>query len=183
MPRRRIFRKLVENLMLIGREYESGSPSSTPTNPSTKRLPGGGRKLKDADIDREIFTWFTEKRSQGVRVTGKALLVEAQRRFLAGGITSFKASRGWLQKWKARHSVSTREKTTVAQKMPAQIEEKIISFHRFVILMRKLRNYPISDIGNMDETSVYFDMPAIQHYTTKAKRPSLFGLRAMKRTK
>lgn len=127
--------------------------------PSRKHLSGGERKLRDADIDRDIFEWCSEKRSQRIRVTGKAVFLEAQRRFLAGGITSFKASRGWLEKWKARHSVSTREKTTVAQKMPPQMEEKILSFHRFVIRMRKLRDYPISNIGNIDETAVYFDMP------------------------
>ena len=127
--------------------------------PSSKRLSGGRRKLRDADINQDIFEWFSEKRSQGIRITRKALLLEAQRRFLAGGITSFKASRNWLEKWKARHSVSTREKTTVAQKMPPQMEEKILSFHRFVIRMRKLRNYPISNIGNMDKTAVYFGMP------------------------
>ena len=126
---------------------------------SSKRLSGGGRKLRDVDIDQDIFEWFTDRQSQGMRVTGKALLVEAQRRFFAGGITAFKASRGWLEKWKTRHSVLTRVKTTVAQKMPPQMEDKILSFHRFVIRMRKLRNYPLANIGNMDETAVYFDMP------------------------
>ena len=137
--------------------YDSGKLQDQA--PSSKRLSGGGRRLRDAQIDQDIFEWFSDKRSQGIRITGKALLLEAQRRFVAGRITSFKASRGWLEKWKARHSVSTREKTTVAQKMPPQMEEKIVSFHRFVIRMRKLRNYPISNIGNMDETAVYFDMP------------------------
>ena len=126
---------------------------------SSKRLSGAGRRLRDAAIDQDIFEWFTERRSQGQRITGKGLLQEAQRRFFAGGVTSFKASRGWLEKWKTRHSVTTRAKTTVAQKMPPQIEDKILSFHRFVIRMRKLRNYPLSNIGNMDETAVYFDMP------------------------
>ena len=51
----------------------------------------GERKLRDVDIDQDIFEWFTDRRSQGMGVTGKALLVEAQRRFFAGGITAFKA--------------------------------------------------------------------------------------------
>ena len=51
------------------------------------------------------------------------------------------------------------EKTTVAQKMPVHVEDKITSFHRFVIRMRKMRDYALDQIRNMDETTVYFDMP------------------------
>ena len=58
---------------------------------SGTRLSGGGKKLRDVDIDQDIFEWFTDRRSQGMRITGKALLVEAQCRFFAGGITAFKA--------------------------------------------------------------------------------------------
>ena len=101
----------------------------------------------------------SEKRSEGVRITGKALLTEAKHRFVEAGVLTFKASRGWLQNWMKRHSVSTREKTTVAQRMPDHVEDKIVSFHRFVIRMRRLREYPLSHIGNMDETAVYFGMP------------------------
>ena len=139
------------------RELDSGKLTDLP--PSTKRKPGGGRKVKNIDVDRDLFEWFSEKRSEGIRITGKALLTEAKHRFVEAGVLTFKASRGWLQKWMKRHSVSTWEKTTVAQRMPDHVEDKIVSFHRFVIQMRRLREYPLSHIGNMDETAVYFDMP------------------------
>ena len=58
-----------------------------------------------------------------------------------------------------RHLISVREKTTVAQKMPVHVEDKITSFHRFVIRKRKMQDYALGQIGNMDETAVYFDMP------------------------
>ena len=44
---------------------------------------------------------------------------------------SFKAPRGWYEKWKRRHSVSMRTKTTLAQRLPADLEENIVRFHRF----------------------------------------------------
>ena len=138
-------------------ELDSGKLTKLP--PATRRASGGGRKLRDAEVDQELFEWFSERRSNGARITGKALLKEAQHRFFTAGVVTFKASRGWLQKWMKRHSVSTREKTTVAQRMPDHVEEKIVSFHKFVIRMRKLREYSLSQIGNMDETAVYFDMP------------------------
>lgn len=126
---------------------------------TVKRLPGAGRKVKNEHLDKDIFEWFCERRTSGIRITGKQLILEAQRRFIASGDLTFKGSRGWLQKWMKRHSVSMREKTTVAQRMPEHVEEKIVSFHKFVIRMRKMRNYPVKCIGNMDETAVYFDMP------------------------
>ena len=111
MPRKILFPMPVGNLKLTEKESGNGSPFTTgklqDQAPSSKRLSGGGRKQRDAQIDQDIFEWFSDKRSQGIRITGKALLLEAQRRFVAGGIASFKASRGWLEKQKARHSVST----------------------------------------------------------------------------
>ena len=65
---------------------------------------------------------------------------------------SFKASRGWYAKWKLRHSVSMRTKTTQAQQLPADLEENIVRFHYFVIAARRRADYPLSHIYNMEET-------------------------------
>ena len=48
----------------------------------------------------------------------------------------------------------------MAQKLPEDLEEKITSFHRFVIKWHKETNYELVHIGNMDETPVWFDMPS-----------------------
>ena len=73
---------------------------------------------------------------------------------------SFKASRGWYEKWKRRHSVSMRTKTTLAQRLPADLEENIVQFHRFVIAARGRADYPLSHIYNMDETPMRFELPS-----------------------
>ena len=41
----------------------------------------------------------------------------------------------WLRytKWKRRHAISTRTKTTLAQGLPADMEDKVVEFHRFVV--------------------------------------------------
>ena len=41
----------------------------------------------------------------------------------------FKAS-GWYMKWKRRHAISMRSKTTSAQRLPADMEDKVVEFHR-----------------------------------------------------
>ena len=73
---------------------------------------------------------------------------------------SFKASRGWYEKWKRRHSVSMRTKTTLAQRLPGDLEENIVRFHRFVITARRRADYPLSRIYNMDETPMRFELPS-----------------------
>ena len=50
---------------------------------------------------------------------------------------AFKASLGWYQNWKRRHSVSLRAKTTLTQRLPDDMEEKVVQFHRFIIVARQ----------------------------------------------
>ena len=72
----------------------------------------------------------------------------------------FKASLGWYSNWKRRHSISMRTKTTLAQRLPADMEDKIVTFHRFVVRARRRCEYPLSHMINMDETPMRFELPA-----------------------
>ena len=40
----------------------------------------------------------------------------------------FKASLGWYSNWKRRHSISMRMKTSLAQCLPADMEDKVVEF-------------------------------------------------------
>ena len=57
-----------------------------------------------------------------------------------------------------RHSLSLRSKTSITQKLPAQLEKKLEAFLNEVRVRRSENNYPIDLIINMDETLMYFDM-------------------------
>ena len=72
----------------------------------------------------------------------------------------FKASIGWYNNYKRRHTVSMRAKTTLAQRLPANMKEKIIEFHRFVLRAQRRHNYQLSHILDMDETPTRFELPA-----------------------
>ena len=52
-----------------------------------------------------------------------------------------------------------RQKTKISQRLPDDLEEKITSFQSFVIRARRSKNYSLVNIGNMDETPVWFNMP------------------------
>ena len=71
---------------------------------------------------------------------------------------SFQASEGWLRKFMCRHSIVLRAKTSVAQKLPKDLEAKIEAFYRDAQTRRENGKYPKEMIGNMDETPLYFDM-------------------------
>ena len=69
----------------------------------------------------------------GIAVSGLMLQLKAKE---LPDNPEFKASLGWYQNWKRRHSVSMQTKTTLAQRLPNDMEEEIVEFHRFVIAAR-----------------------------------------------
>nr|XP_002730631.1 PREDICTED: pogo transposable element with KRAB domain-like [Saccoglossus kowalevskii] len=123
---------------------------------SAKRLDGGGRKVRSTTLDDNLMQWFDGHRKNGNAISGRQLQMQARR---IATETTFKASDGWLHSFKKRHTLSTRVRTSIGQKLPPDYEEKIAQFHRFVIQLRQQHNYPLSDVYNMDETPLRFDMP------------------------
>ena len=52
-------------------------------------------------------------------------------------------------------------------KLPPDYEGKLLSFQRYVITFRKEKNVSMEQIGNADETPIWFDMPC--NYTITEK--------------
>jgi hypothetical protein len=57
-----------------------------------------------------------------------------------------------------RNNLWMRAKTKISQKMPAEYKDKIIEFHRFIINARKQEKFELSQIANMDEVPLTFDV-------------------------
>ena len=123
-----------------------------------------GKPAKFAPLEKTLANWVVEKRCGGYIVTRAKIRVEALRlkqniAFNAlPGVDKFSASNGWLQRFMNRHALCIRVRTKVAQKLPIELEAKVMSFQRFVIDQRKLHNSDLAHIGNMDETPMCFDM-------------------------
>jgi len=147
---------------LIGSEFASGARKKYIIEQGTKtqkRQSGAGRPLKYNDIEEKLISWFRERREAGVRVTGKGMKTEALRLHKENGSQSFKASCGWFRRFKKRNNITFRRSTHVSQHDKKIIDDRIDKFLKFVTRMRKFRGYCNSDIGNMDETPVWFGMP------------------------
>ena len=122
-----------------------------------------GKKAAWPELEIDLLEWITEKRNNGLAILPsmvrlKALQMAKQDKYrIPAG--QFKAGNHWCQCFMKRHGLSLRQKTTLAQRLPDDYEEKIVRFHRFIIDRRKEHNYPLHVIANMDETPLTFDMP------------------------
>ena len=151
VDRRRVQEWASQKAVLEGmcKERKSGS----------KRCTGGGRPVRYIDIDDHLIKWLKDRRSAGVRVTGKALKEEALRLHKITGNQSFKASCQWFSRFKRRHGISFRRTTHISQKSVEVTDTRVDSFLKFVMRMRRNEQYGDCYMGNMDETPVWHEMP------------------------
>lgn len=130
-----------------------------------------GRPPASPELDQAVFDFLEEERSEGRVMTNKMLLRRA--REIAGGMgitEQFKAFPMWLRCWKRRFGVSMRSGTNASQKVPADFAELLQDFRRNFIQARKVHKIDPSDIINMDQTMVHFDMPRSKTNDVRGKK-------------
>ena len=123
------------------------------------------------DLEKELSAWIITQRESGYIVTMptirlRALMLAKESRF---GFTDFKASQGWCQNFMKRWNLCLRQRTHIVQKLPRDLDSKVQNFHSFVINERKKMDFELSQIGNMDETPMFFDMPGNRTVDVKGK--------------
>ena len=135
-----------------------------------EQMPRNKRALRGSDahfpeMERELLVYVEEKRSAGLAVSPQQLRLKAK--MLARKVQhdinaykSFKASQNWCYRFMGRHHLSVRKRTTIAQRLPDDHEDKLLNFQKYVIKQRKEHNYPLSLIGNADQTPMTFDLPS-----------------------
>ncbi|CAJ0868728.1 11424_t:CDS:2 [Entrophospora sp. SA101] len=88
----------------------------------------------------------------------KELLANQFSNIYPGASEKFLASESWFYRFLRRYDFAMRRKTKIGQKLPAHLDIKLLEFQQFIIKKQKQFEYELSEIGNMDETPVYFDM-------------------------
>lgn len=116
-------------------------------------------------LETELHKWVMECRQNGYCVTRmgirlRALQMAKDDKLKAPGIENFVASAGWCTRFMNRFGLCLRQRTKISQKLPKDLDEKVMSFHSFIIKQRRIHNYDLGDIGNMDETPMTFDLPS-----------------------
>ncbi|KAK3884871.1 hypothetical protein Pcinc_010846 [Petrolisthes cinctipes] len=121
------------------------------------------------NLEKSVAEWIAEHRQNGYVVTRNTIRKEAMKWANTNKEESrdFKATASWCSNFLKRHDFVLRQKTKIAQRLPSDLNSKQTSFHSYVISQRKQKNYALSNIGNMDETPLNFDM--VGNYTVDVK--------------
>ena len=139
--------------------------------PVRKFKKGQGRKVSySMDIEEELVAWILKKREESnLAVSTKMIRVKALS-LIKPLLPNFKASDGWLRKFLVRNNLVLRAKTSLAQSLPIDLENKITEFRRNLLNIRENGDFSYDNIGNMDETPVYFDMVPSKTVDRKGKK-------------
>ncbi|KAK7130470.1 hypothetical protein R3I93_019960 [Phoxinus phoxinus] len=129
-------------------------------NKKRARLPGGGRKKVSEELDTKLSEWIHSMRDNHNRVSRKMIRNKALGIYptVSDRGVRFLASRGWLQKFLNRNGFALRRRTTMAQKDPDLLTEKLVSFVDYVSKTVVSKIISEKDIIAMDETAVWFNM-------------------------
>lgn len=117
------------------------------------------------EIDERVFNWFNAARSRNVPVNGPILKEKALHVASSIGFHEFKASDGWLNKFKKRHSLSL--KTLVGEAANVDMETVANWKGR---LKNVIEGYAMEDIWNADETGLFFKMTPSKSLVEKGKK-------------
>ncbi|XP_068179080.1 uncharacterized protein [Antennarius striatus] len=124
----------------------------------TFRGPQSGRFQ---ELDRRVFAYVDEKRKDGMPISRAVIQLMALEiaEELNIPTADFKASLNWCNGMMRRNGLRLRHRTSQAQRLPSDFGEKLLSFQRYVVNLRKKHSYPLEQIGNADQTPVFFDVP------------------------
>ena len=119
-------------------------------NRKNSHLQKSGRPLTyDQEIGWLILAHVLEQRDLQIPVTMEDICIHA-RELVKPVSPRFQASNGWVAGFMKRHDLSLHTKTSLAQRLPKDLEEKIESFHKFVVQKRKEDEFDDNLIINMD---------------------------------
>uniref|UniRef100_A0A8C4T4I5 DDE-1 domain-containing protein n=1 Tax=Erpetoichthys calabaricus TaxID=27687 RepID=A0A8C4T4I5_ERPCA len=107
---------------------------------------------------KKLVKFVIEKRNEGFPISREVI--------------KFKAM-GWCKRMMKRNCLSLQRQTTLAQKLPGDFSENLLNFQRHIITLCKKHNYNLGNIGNADQTPVYFDMPSNFTVNKKGAKYSL----------
>lgn len=132
----------------------------------------GAKAGKFPEVESAVLAYVQDLRQKGLAVSCEIIQTYARQTARDSGIaaSSFKASNGWTVRFMRRHGLSLRRRTTLCQRLPEDLEEKVMDFQRFVIRLRKEKGFILSQIGNADQTPLNYDMPASRTVHSKGDR-------------
>lgn len=129
-----------------------------------------GLSVQFPEIEKILYKYVTERRELGYGVSTEMCQLKALEIAKELSTEGFKASRGWIRNFYKRNGLSIRRRTSISQRLPSAYDEKLLSFQRHIIRLRKDNAYLLSQIGNADQTPVYLEMPLDRTVSVKGSK-------------
>ena len=95
------------------------SLTSSDLQPERKRQ----RQCSNVDVDNALFMWFKQARGINATVSGPVMQTKAELIAAELGVVDFKASSGWLDRFKRRHGIVYKSVCGEA----ASVDETVVS--------------------------------------------------------
>ena len=139
--------------------YESGR-----ANPKRNKT----TKAENEDLDKSVFTWFKNSRENDISISGLTLKGKALQFAKSLNLPHFKASDGWLDRWKSRNNVVFRtisgEEKVCTSDMTAGLNETYLP----TILSR----YNLRDKYNASEFGLFYQILPLKNLYFKGQQCS-----------
>ncbi|XP_057603334.1 tigger transposable element-derived protein 7 isoform X2 [Hippopotamus amphibius kiboko] len=109
---------------------------------------------KYGDVDDAVYMWYQQKRSAGVPVRGVELQAAAERFAQCFGRTDFKASTGWLFRFRNRHAIGNRK--VCGEQVLSPASENVEPFRRKLSMLIKEEQLCLAQLYSGDETDLFW---------------------------
>ena len=115
--------------------------------------------VSDYEIEKKIYDWICYNRSLGNVITTWAVAIEFIK--LNEKYKSYKPKSLYnvVYRFLSRFSLSIRSASHIGQQLPKDSTDRIISFLKEIINLRKLYDIKKENIINLDETALQYNMP------------------------
>jgi len=120
--------------------------------------------VENEEIEEKVFHWIVSMRARHLRITRKSISRTALN--FAGVSSTFKASNGWIDNFLKRYSLSLRRKTHVSQRVPEDVENRVVSFFNDEITEQWL-NYVYSDTSFVKRLLIFYSYRCHKSVATK----------------
>lgn len=113
-------------------------------------------------MKKEVAEFVRQLRARSLPVTSDCIHIKAVEVIRASGHSreQFKGTASWTRRFMKRKGFALRRRISTCQKLPEENERKLTDSQQYVIKLRQKCPYMLGEIGNADETPVWFDMPS-----------------------
>ncbi|KAK2509148.1 hypothetical protein MC885_012543, partial [Smutsia gigantea] len=135
----------------------------------------GPKNGRFALVDQRVAEYVRSMQAKGDPITREAMQLKALEIAQEMNIPEkgFKASLGWCRRMMRRYDLSLRHKVPVPQQLPEDLTEKLVTYQRSVLALRRAHDYQVAQMGNADETPICLEVPSRVTVDNQGEKPVL----------